>query len=214
MSLNNESKLEEDTTKSTTPSSYSSYEQEIKTQAQIEQIQNEIKSNQPLTSNLKPLSTLLQIYKPKPKPNEEEEKEKGHERCNNDNHCFQLGCEYLIKKYKSWRMIRGDGNCYYRAFLYALCETLLQRQLKFIHNVSDVSDVSDVSNVSNLDKNMDPELQRVKQYGTSYTSTYYVNSGVFMNTTMNCFFLYIIHYLILILIILYILLFFSSNLIL
>ncbi len=150
----NESKLEEDTTKSTTPSSY--YEQDIKTQAQIEQIQNEIKSNQSLTSNLQPLSTLLEIYKPNPKPNEEEE-EKGYETSNNDNNCFILGCEYLVKKYSYWRMIRGDGNCYYRAFLYALCETLLQRQLEFIHNGSVVS---------NGDKNMDPELQRVKQYGT------------------------------------------------
>ena len=41
----------------------SSYEQDQKTQAQIEAIENEIKSQQKLTSDRQPLSNLVDIYK-------------------------------------------------------------------------------------------------------------------------------------------------------
>lgn len=82
----------------------SQQEQDIKTQAQVESISDEIKSKQPLTSELLPLSQLSSLF----------------EHGTN----FQKGCDYLSKHYSSYRAIRGDGNCYYRAFLYALCETL------------------------------------------------------------------------------------------
>mmetsp|Transcript_13656 Transcript_13656/g.25695 ORF Transcript_13656/g.25695 Transcript_13656/m.25695 type:complete len:292 (+) Transcript_13656:59-934(+) len=82
----------------------SKQEQDIQTQAQVESISNEIKSKQPLTSELLPLSQLSSLF------------EAGTN--------FQKGCEYLSKHYSFYRAIRGDGNCYYRAFLYALCEKL------------------------------------------------------------------------------------------
>jgi ubiquitin thioesterase protein OTUB1 len=82
----------------------SQQEQDIKTQEQVESISNEIKSNQPLTSELLPLSHLSSLF------------EQGTN--------FQKGCDYLSQSYSSYRAIRGDGNCYYRAFLYALCEKL------------------------------------------------------------------------------------------
>ncbi len=90
----------------------STYEQDQKTQAQLEAIEKEIKANQALTSNLKPMSNLTEIY---------EQNDTDNATVN-----FIRGCEYLSTKYSSWRMIRGDGNCYYRAFLYAVCEELLR----------------------------------------------------------------------------------------
>ena len=92
----------------------STYEQDQKTQAQLDAIEKEIKSNQSLTSNLQPISNLMKIY------------ESNNDNDSNSNQNFIKGCEYLSTKYKSWRMIRGDGNCYYRAFLYAVCEELLR----------------------------------------------------------------------------------------
>jgi hypothetical protein len=42
---------------------------------------------------------------------------------------FAKAATYLSTKYKSLRKVRGDGNCYYRAFLYSLCEHLLRSLL-------------------------------------------------------------------------------------
>lgn len=75
-----------------------------KTEAQLENIANEIKEQQPLASNLCPVEQLR----------------KGYETGSN----FEKGVLLLTKKYQSIRTIRGDGNCYYRAFLYSLCEKL------------------------------------------------------------------------------------------
>jgi ubiquitin thioesterase protein OTUB1 len=36
-----------------------------------------------------------------------------------------LGIKYLDSKYTSMRRIRGDGNCFYRAFLFSYLEGLL-----------------------------------------------------------------------------------------
>lgn len=38
---------------------------------------------------------------------------------------FLGGIQHLKTRYKSYRPVRGDGNCYYRAFLYSLIEGLL-----------------------------------------------------------------------------------------
>jgi ubiquitin thioesterase protein OTUB1 len=38
---------------------------------------------------------------------------------------FIPGIHYLNNKYKSLRKVRGDGNCFYRSFLFAYLETLL-----------------------------------------------------------------------------------------
>ena len=88
------------------------------TQAQLAAIENEIKSSQPLTSQLLPISALLNQYS---------------NNANNDDNSndqqqsagFVKSAQYLSTKYTSLRRVRGDGNCYYRAFLYSLCEHLL-----------------------------------------------------------------------------------------
>ena len=78
------------------------------TQAQLEAIEQEIKASQALTSELKDLDPLRHQY-----TGEDASK------------YFDLGIQALQITYSKMRTIRGDGNCYYRAFLYSLCEKLL-----------------------------------------------------------------------------------------
>lgn len=40
-----------------------------------------------------------------------------------------LGINYLSKKYSHVRKVRGDGNCFYRAFLFCYLENLLTSHL-------------------------------------------------------------------------------------
>lgn len=87
------------------------------TQDQWEAIENEIKATQSLTSPLLPISVLLQQYTTNGGDSENN---------NNEQQGFIKGATFLSKKYNSLRKIRGDGNCYYRAFLYSLCEHLLR----------------------------------------------------------------------------------------
>lgn len=74
------------------------------TQHQLETIASEIRSTQALASDLSPI----------------EELRKNYDAGSN----FDKGILTLAKDYSSIRTIRGDGNCYYRAFLYCLCEKL------------------------------------------------------------------------------------------
>lgn len=83
------------------------------TTAQMNAIASEIRAKQPLTSDMYPISHLVDFYLT----------EEGTVEPN----FFLQGACYLSHKYKTYRCVRGDGNCYYRAFLYALCEGLLQR---------------------------------------------------------------------------------------
>lgn len=84
------------------------------TQAQLTAIENEIKSTQPLTSQLLPISALLHQYSSNAADDEQ------HQSAG-----FIQSAQFLSTKYTSLRRVRGDGNCYYRAFLYSLCEHLL-----------------------------------------------------------------------------------------
>jgi ubiquitin thioesterase protein OTUB1 len=88
----------------------------------MKEIEDETKLS-PLTSTLKPLTELEQQYR---------------------EGTFLAGVAALQKRYGGIRMVRGDGNCYYRAFLFALAETLCrdtkhpegQRILTFLKEVS------------------------------------------------------------------------------
>ena len=71
----------------------------------LKEIEDQVKKA-PLTSNVCPLSKLRAEY----------------EETSN----FLLGVQALEQNYHQIRMVRGDGNCYYRAFLYSLAEKLLQ----------------------------------------------------------------------------------------
>jgi len=94
------------------------------TEQQLAQIEAEIKSSQPLTSQLLPIDALVQQYSSN---NSNEQKQREEENEEQDRDGFLTSSLLLSKKYSSLRRIRGDGNCYYRAFLYSLCEHLLQR---------------------------------------------------------------------------------------
>eukprot|EP00577_Skeletonema_sp_RCC1716_P018910 CAMPEP_0113397672 /NCGR_PEP_ID=MMETSP0013_2-20120614/14521_1 /TAXON_ID=2843 ORGANISM="Skeletonema costatum, Strain 1716" /NCGR_SAMPLE_ID=MMETSP0013_2 /ASSEMBLY_ACC=CAM_ASM_000158 /LENGTH=328 /DNA_ID=CAMNT_0000282303 /DNA_START=45 /DNA_END=1031 /DNA_ORIENTATION=+ /assembly_acc=CAM_ASM_000158 len=97
------------------PSDDDAQTQDKLTQAQLTAIENEIKSSQPLTSQLLPISALLHQYSTTAA--NEQQQSAG----------FIQSAQFLSTKYTSLRRVRGDGNCYYRAFLYSLCEHLLLR---------------------------------------------------------------------------------------
>jgi ubiquitin thioesterase protein OTUB1 len=78
------------------------------TEARMNEIETEIK-NQPLTSDPRNISDLTAQYKTA---------------ANN----FLAGIEDLEKNYAQIRIVRGDGNCYYRAFLYNLAEHMFQNK--------------------------------------------------------------------------------------
>mmetsp|Transcript_17070 Transcript_17070/g.22154 ORF Transcript_17070/g.22154 Transcript_17070/m.22154 type:complete len:299 (-) Transcript_17070:540-1436(-) len=75
---------------------------------QLAEIEAEVKK-QNLTSELLPLSTLISYYRSEGSDN------------------FVSGCVYLkeVAGYTNYRRIRGDGNCYFRAFLYSICEACI-----------------------------------------------------------------------------------------
>lgn len=91
------------------------------TQAQLEKIEQEVKATQPLTSEQLDIATLKELY-PADEPASK---------------YFLLGINALDKRYEKIRKTRGDGNCYYRSFLYNLCEAIcgnqseLERVIKF-----------------------------------------------------------------------------------
>jgi Peptidase C65 Otubain len=76
------------------------------TQVQLETIAAEIREEQPLTSDLMSLDDL---------------RSKAQYEVGSN---FDKGVTILANDYQGVRTIRGDGNCYYRAFLYSLCEKL------------------------------------------------------------------------------------------
>ena len=70
----------------------------------MEEIEKEIRETQVLTSNKLEVAKLRDAY----------------EKDSN----FDRGVVYLQQHYRNLRRVRGDGNCYYRAFLYSLCDHL------------------------------------------------------------------------------------------
>lgn len=40
---------------------------------------------------------------------------------------MQEQLEQLVPNFSGWRKIRGDGNCHYRAIMFALCEHCLYK---------------------------------------------------------------------------------------
>eukprot|EP00584_Thalassiosira_punctigera_P007572 CAMPEP_0172526070 /NCGR_PEP_ID=MMETSP1067-20121228/1084_1 /TAXON_ID=265564 ORGANISM="Thalassiosira punctigera, Strain Tpunct2005C2" /NCGR_SAMPLE_ID=MMETSP1067 /ASSEMBLY_ACC=CAM_ASM_000444 /LENGTH=292 /DNA_ID=CAMNT_0013309505 /DNA_START=9 /DNA_END=884 /DNA_ORIENTATION=+ len=104
------------------------------TEAQLEAIEDEIRSTQPLTSPLLPLSALARQYASGPggggKDDDDGRDGRGEESDaeRRQREGFLGAATFLSTKYESLRRVRGDGNCYYRAFLYSLCERLLRRR--------------------------------------------------------------------------------------
>ena len=92
--------------------SLSIQEQDAKTRAQMEAIGEEVRANQKLTSELLNISELEKDFSAA---------------SDAANVGFLQGCAYLATQYKSYRAVRGDGNCYYRAFLFALVEHLCKK---------------------------------------------------------------------------------------
>lgn len=47
------------------------------------------------------------------------------EYAGNANENFMFGIDSLNRRYDAMRRVRGDGNCFFRGFIFALCEQLL-----------------------------------------------------------------------------------------
>ena len=112
-----------DGTSNNTLDDMSHNEKVLKTQDQMNAITQEIQESQALTSELLPLESLQPQYA-------------------DTNAFFLQGISYLASKYQSLRTTRGDGNCFYRAVWYQLCDLLLtnkteaQRLFHFLKNES------------------------------------------------------------------------------
>ncbi|ACI65070.1 predicted protein, partial [Thalassiosira pseudonana CCMP1335] len=84
------------------------------TQTQLTAIEDEIKATQPLTSQLLPIDALVAQYS---------SSSGGDDSTTTKNDGgFLQSANLLSQQYTHLRRIRGDGNCYYRAFLYSLSE--------------------------------------------------------------------------------------------
>ena len=97
------------------------------TEAQIEAIEKEIRETQALTSIVKDLNGLKQKYE-----------------SDSSSAYFEKGIDYLSTQYESMRTIRGDGNCYYRAFLYNLGESLLANKDELARILTYVKESKDI----------------------------------------------------------------------
>lgn len=69
-------------------------------------IHNEIAANQPIISDFLQFEALEVEYA--------------------ENRGFLLKIPYLTRKYRGFRKVRGDGNCFYRGFLFSLLEQLIE----------------------------------------------------------------------------------------
>lgn len=76
-------------------------------EARLAEIEQQVKEEQPLTSKRLQLSSLHKYY--------------------SENTQFIQGFVALEAKYQDMRQVRGDGNCFYRAFFYSIAEQLLHR---------------------------------------------------------------------------------------
>jgi ubiquitin thioesterase protein OTUB1 len=76
------------------------------TEAQLAAIEAKDVKSQPLTSCLLPISSLVDTL-------------------SDATGTYLRGAQYLSTKYKSLRRIRPDGNCFYRAVMFAVCESIL-----------------------------------------------------------------------------------------
>ncbi len=81
---------------------------DILTLDQMEQISSSIAANQPMISEAMSPDCLAQEYA-----------------LNHTSTGFVPGIQFLAKNYRFLRKVRGDGNCFYRAFLFGYLESLL-----------------------------------------------------------------------------------------
>ncbi|KAL3793966.1 hypothetical protein HJC23_009449 [Cyclotella cryptica] len=121
------------------------------TERQLSDIEAEIKSTQPLTSQPLPIVALIQQYVADPSTPAQTQQQDSQEWLESG---FLASSKLLSKKYTHLRRIRGDGNCYYRAFLYSLCEGLLKRRF----------------HVPTDDPTDDRELKRIRTFVTNSLS--------------------------------------------
>ncbi|KAL7485788.1 hypothetical protein ACHAW6_011396 [Cyclotella cf. meneghiniana] len=100
------------------------------TERQLLEIEADIKATQPLTSRPLPIAALIHQYSTDSSTTTTTATTQTPQRISEESQDFgfRASSELLTNKYTHLRRIRGDGNCYYRAFLYSICEGLLKRR--------------------------------------------------------------------------------------
>ena len=79
------------------------------TEAQLADIEAKDVKSQPLTSRRLPISALVDML-------------------SDATGTYLQGAQYLSTKYQSLRRIRPDGNCFYRAVMFGVCESILTNE--------------------------------------------------------------------------------------
>lgn len=131
----------------------------------LREIADEVQKQQPLTSERYPLSKLEQQYiTPEGTRHDNTDAtntttrittaknsstdEGGSHHC----HSFRSGVQSLTPTYCGIRLIRGDGNCYYRAFLFSLTESILQMQQKQQAATNPKSEITNTNSASEAER--------------------------------------------------------------
>lgn len=81
---------------------------DLQTLEQQKAIQKDINDSQPLISEHLAINGLMDMYKDATLPG------------------FVPGVKYLDKTFSTMRKVRGDGNCFYRAFLFGYLDILVK----------------------------------------------------------------------------------------
>lgn len=87
------------------------HDMQEKIQAQLEQIRVEEEARSELITKKQDLSILMQEYQDSPQ--------------------FLMKVQALTTQYNGYRMLRRDGSCFYRAFLFRLFEHLIQNKQNY-----------------------------------------------------------------------------------
>lgn len=94
------------------PSSDETVHQDQLTMEQMDSIQASVAQAQPMVGKEVPVDSLLELYKDAHLPG------------------FALGIAHLHERFHRMRQVRGDGNCFYRAFWFGYLSALLQAHLE------------------------------------------------------------------------------------
>jgi ubiquitin thioesterase protein OTUB1 len=135
--------------------------QYIQQERMVEEIAKQIKQEQSLTSEKLRLSSIQQQYRSN---NNNNSSGSTTATTTTDTNTFITGLMELQNTYSHIRTVRGDGNCYYRAFLYSLLEQLIR--FNHTNQSSRCSSSSDNNNNNNSvsDDAILQEGQRIYEY--------------------------------------------------
>jgi ubiquitin thioesterase protein OTUB1 len=165
------------------------------TEAQLDDIAHTVKVSQPLTSELKSLSELKIEYSSSGGCGSSSNTDNNSSSNNSTNRFFLLGIDDLIhtKGYTHYRTTRGDGNCFYRAVLYQLCDKIYhhqQQQLMMMTRSDSTNTSTNTTTNSTNNKNVEEEddIHRLYKFIKDQSLQYVTTIGGYDETTIEIFY--------------------------